>query len=182
MVTNKIDFRSINFSDISLIFKWFNTPHVQKFYSLRSWTEDEVLAKLTPYISGDMPVFGFIILLNGNPIGYLQSYKVSDYPWPKQNLTEDIVKMAMGMDLFIGDESLIGKGLGQQIIEDFIEIHSSAQYQYWIVDPDIKNVSAIECYKKLKFQGHQIIDTEDALKRPTKLMLMILKYKKQDNI
>ena len=94
------------------MFRWFNTPHVQKFYSLRPWTEDEVLVKLTPYISGDKPVSGFIVSLDENPIGYLQSYKVSDYPWPNQNLPEEIVKTAVGMDLFIGDEDFLGKGLG----------------------------------------------------------------------
>lgn len=175
MMKSKIDFRAITFADIPLMLQWFNTPHVQEFYSLRPWTEDEVLAKLTPYISGDKPVSGFMVLLEGNPIGYLQSYKVSDYPWPNQNLAEEIVKSAMGMDLFIGNERLLGKGLGQQIIQTFIKVHVCPQYQYCIVDPDIKNVSAIRCYEKLKFKVHQVIDTEDALQRPTKLKLMILK-------
>ncbi|MFT4059793.1 MAG: GNAT family N-acetyltransferase [Legionella sp.] len=171
----KIDFRSITFSDIPLMFQWFNTPHVQKFYSLRSWTEEEVLAKLAPYICGDKPVSGFIISLDENPIGYLQSYQVSDYPWPNQNLAEEIVRSAMGMDLFIGNEGLLGKGLGQQIIRTFIEAHVCPQYRYCIVDPDLRNVRAIQCYRKLKFKEHQVIDTEDALQHPTKLMLMIIK-------
>ena len=172
---NKIDFRAITFADIALMLRWFNTPHVQEFYSLRPWTEDEVLAQLTPYISGDKPVSGFIVLLDENPIGYVQSYKVSDYPWPNQNLPEGIVKTAAGMDLFIGEKDFFGKGLGQRIIQTFIETYVYPQYQYCIVDPDIRNVPAIRCYEKLKFKEHQIIDTEDALQCPTKLMLMILK-------
>lgn len=171
---NKIDFRAITFVDIPLMFRWFNTPHVQEFYSLRPWTEDEVLVKLTPYISGDKPVSGFIVSLDENPIGYLQSYKASDYPWPNQNLPEEIVKTAVGMDLFIGDEDFLGKGLGQRIIHTFIETHVCPQYKYCIVDPDVRNVPAIRCYERLKFKEHQVIETEDALQRPTKLMLMIL--------
>lgn len=170
-----IDFRAITFDDIPLMLQWFNTPHVQEFYSLRSWTEDEVLAKLTPYISGNKPVSGFMILLDENPIGYLQSYKVSDYPWPNENLTEEIVKNSMGIDLFIGNKDLLRKGMGKRIIRTFIEKCICPQYQYCIVDPDIRNVLAIRCYEKLKFKEHQVIDTEDALKRPTKLKLMILK-------
>lgn len=80
----------MDFSDISLLHQWFNMPHVQAFYSLRSWTEDEVIAKLTPYISREKSVSGFMILLDENPIGYLQSYKVSDYPWPDQDLSEGL--------------------------------------------------------------------------------------------
>lgn len=78
------------------------------------------------------------------------------------------------MDLFIGDEDFLGKGLGQRIIRMFIETHVCPQYKYCIVDPDVRNVPAIRCYERLKFEEHQVIDTEDALQRPTKLMLMIL--------
>ncbi len=175
MNKSTIDFRKITFADIPLMFQWFNTPHVQEFYSLRSWTEDEVLAKLTPYISGDKPVSGFMILLDENPIGYLQSYNVSDYPWPNQNLPEGVVKTSVGMDLFIGSKDFLGKGFGQRIIQVFIETNVCPQYQYCIVDPDIRNLSAIRCYEKLQFQEHQVINTKDALQRPTKLMLMILR-------
>lgn len=175
MNNSTIDFRTIAFNDIPLMLQWFNTPHVQEFYSLRPWTENEVLAKLTPYILGDKPVSGFIVLLNGNPVGYVQSYPVRDYPWPNQNLAEEIVTRAMGMDLFIGNERLSGKGLGQHIIRTFLDTHVCPTYQYCIVDPDIRNVRAIKCYEKLGFKPHQIIDTEDALQHPVKLMLMVLK-------
>lgn len=46
------------------MYLWFNMPHIQQFYSLRSWTEDEVLEKLKPYILGEKPVTGFIIIVN----------------------------------------------------------------------------------------------------------------------
>ena len=103
---NKIIFKALSFPDIPLMDHWFNTSHVQKFYSLRSWTEEEVLAKLTPYISENKPVSGFIVLLDEDPIGYLQSYKVDDYPWPNQNLPEEIVKSAVGI---LGIRIFLGK-------------------------------------------------------------------------
>ncbi len=61
-----------------------------------------------------------------------------------------------------------------QMLRWFNTPHVCPQYQYCIVDPDIRNVPAIRCYERLKFKEHQVIDTEDALQRPTKLMLMIL--------
>lgn len=170
-------FRDLTFDDIPLMHQWFNTQHIQAFYSLRPWTEDEVLAKLTPYISGEKPVSGFIILLDEHPIGYLQSYKVSDYPWPNQNLPEKIVKSAKGIDLFIGNKDLIGKGVGARIIQLFIKHHIAPLYSYCIVDPDVRNISAIRCYEKLKFKKHQVIDIEDACQCPAQLVLMMLKCK-----
>jgi aminoglycoside phosphotransferase (APT) family kinase protein/RimJ/RimL family protein N-acetyltransferase len=172
---NKFSFRPLNLSDIPLICRWFNLPHVMKFYSLRKWTEDEVLKKLKPYISGEQSVSGFIVLMNEKPIGYAQQYKVSDYPWPNQNLPIEIVSRAASMDLFIGDESLFGKGIGQQIIQEFIENKIWPIFQYCIVDPDIRNNVAIKCYENLNFKEHAIINTQDTLGTPVALKLMIIK-------
>ncbi len=113
--------------------------------------------------------------MNEKPIGYVQQYKISDYPWPNQNLTQVIIDNAAGMDLFIADEKECGKGIGSQIINEFIESKIWPQFQYCIVDPDIKNIPAIKCYEKLNFQSHAVIDSEDALCHPVRLNLMILK-------
>lgn len=79
------------------------------------------------------------------------------------------------MDLFIGDEKFIGKGIGRKIIKAFIESKIWSQFQYCVVDPDVKNISAIKCYEKLNFQHYSVINTENELGQPIKLNLMILK-------
>lgn len=85
------------------------------------------------------------------------------------------MKNAQGLDLFIGNRELIGQEWGRRIIKAFIETHISPQYQYCVVDPDVSNEPAIRCYEKLKFKEHKILDTVNALKKPTKLKLMVLK-------
>jgi len=180
---NKFIFRPLSFSDIPLMYNWFNQPHVQKFYSLRQWTEKEVLEKLKLYITGEKPVSGFIVLMGKDSIGYVQQYKISeqyeasDYSWLDQNLSQTVVNNAAGMDLFIGDKKFMGKGIGSEIIKAFIESKMWSQYQYCVVDPDIRNISAIKCYEKLNFQDHAVIDTENELGQSVKLKLMILKLK-----
>ncbi|OGV41970.1 MAG: hypothetical protein A3F46_10210 [Legionellales bacterium RIFCSPHIGHO2_12_FULL_42_9] len=77
--------------------------------------------------------------------------------------------------MFIGDSEWIGKGLGSKSIKTFIDTYVCPEFKYCIVDPDVKNRVAIRCYKKLKFKEHAIIDSVDALQRPTKLKLMLLK-------
>lgn len=168
-----ITFKPLAFSDIPIMHQWFNKPHVQAFYSLRQWIEQEVLEKLKPYILSDNPVNGFIILINQQPIGYVQYYNVKDYPWNNQNLSEDIIEHAAGMDLFIGEERFIGKGLGGEIIKNFLDAMIWPQFQYCIVDPDVNNTAAIRCYEKLHFKEHAIIEAENALKYVTRLKLMI---------
>lgn len=170
-----IKFRPLALADVPLMHQWFNLPHVQRFYSLRAWTAEEVLTKLKPYILGNTPVSGFIILINEEAVGYLQCYKVQDYPWPGQNLTDDVVNHAAGMDLFIGNKSMIGKGLGGRIIQKFLYSHIWPNFQYCLVDPDVTNTAALKCYKKLNFQEHTLIKTVDSLRQSVTLQLMILK-------
>lgn len=167
-------FRKLQLSDVSLVHCWFNLPHVQKFYSLRSWVEEEVLKKLEPYILGIKPVYPFIILINEQPVGYIQYYPVRDFPWPNQDLPQDVVQQSAGMDLFIGEPQLLHKGHGQQIIRQFLKEKIWRHFNYCVVDPEINNQTAIDCYKKLGFANHKIISSENALQKKVKLQLMIL--------
>lgn len=173
---SKITFRSLALSDIPLMHHWFNLPHVRKFYSLRSWTEEEVLEKFKPYILGEKPISGFIVLADKNQIAYIQTCKIAGYrSWGNQNLSEEIIKNSAGLDIFIGEKSMIGKGLGGKIMQEFIENKIWPEFQYCVVDPDIKNTAAIRCYEKLHFKEHTLTETVDALDQPVTLKLMILK-------
>ena len=172
---NKFIFRSLPFSDMPLMHRWFNLPHIQKFYSLRRWTESEVLDKFTPYINGNKPVSGFIAMMNEKPIGYVQQYKISHYPWTNQNLSVEIINAAAGMDVFISDITSVRKGIGSLMVRTFIENQIWPEFCYCIVDPDIRNIAAIRCYKKLNFQEHAVIETTDAVGQTVMLKLMLLK-------
>jgi RimJ/RimL family protein N-acetyltransferase len=174
-IQNQFTFKILELSDIPSMFNWFNLPHVQKFYSLRTWTENEVLEKFKPYILGAKPVLGFIVVMDKKPIGYVQLSRVRDYPWPNQNLPEEVINNAAVMDIFIGDESMIGKGIGGKIIRTFIQNKVWPEFQYCIVDPDLENLAAVRCYEKLGFVEHNSIRTVDAFEQAASLRLMILK-------
>lgn len=174
-----ITFKPLDFSYIPLMYRWFNMPHIQQFYSLRAWTEDEVLIKLKPYINGEKPVTGLIILCDNKPIGYLQYYKVKDYPWPNQILSDEVIRNAAGMDLFIGEPEMVRSGLGQTIISTCLQTIIWPQFKYCLVDPDIHNNAAIKCYQKLGFKVHQTIQTADAINRATQLQLMLLQHREK---
>lgn len=173
-----IQFKALNDSHFDLMLRWFNKPHVQAFYSLRTWTYEEVCQKLEPYIRGEKQISSFIIYLNDHPIGYIQSYPVKDYPWENQDLSEEIIQEAAGFDLFIGEETYLNQGLGKQIIECFLEEHIWPDYQYCIVDPDIRNEASMRLFQKCGFIEHKQIDTQNALKQPARLQLLMKKREK----
>ena len=69
-------------------------------------------------IDGREPTEIFTSELDGSPIGMMQRYRNLDYPdWDQQMQ----VPAAAGIDYFIGESSLVGRGLGPQIISRFVE-------------------------------------------------------------
>jgi Acetyltransferases, including N-acetylases of ribosomal proteins len=168
-----ITFREINMEDIPLIHAWFNEPHVQEFYSLRSWTENEVLDKLLPMIKRKKPLYGYLALMSGVPVGYLQYCAVKDFPWPKQDFDPSIVNRGAGVDFFIGDPTLIGKGLGPKIMARFLDTVIWPHFKFCVVDPDVKNLPSVRMFEKCGFEKHKKIGFQDALGKPASLWLMM---------
>lgn len=159
----------------SKMHKWFNHPHVQQFYSLKSWTEEETNKKLTPYLNSTSSIKGFIVLMNNNPIAYLQYCALAYNPWPDQDFSDEVVLNGVGIDFLIGEPDLVGQGLGSNIIEYFLKEIIWPHYQYCIADPDIKNIASIKTLEKCDFVIHKKIKTTDTLDRSVTLQLMIKK-------
>lgn len=178
MTNREITFISLNEEHFPLIHVWFNKLHVQTFYSLRAWTIEDVRQKLTPYLQSMGDIKCYIVFLGKKPVGYLQCYPVKKHPWDNQDLSEDIVQDSAGLDLFIGEEELIGKGLGCQILKTFLKMHIWPHYRYCLADPDIRNEASLRLFKKSGFRECQLIKSADALKRPVTLQLFI---KERDN-
>lgn len=168
-----ITFRPITIDDISLMHRWFNEPHVQKFYSLRNWSQKEVLDKLLPSIEHKTPLFGFIVLFQNEPIGYLQYCKLKDFPWPDQDFEIVIEDEGCGLDIFIGSPLFIGKGLGSKIISQFLDTIIWPQFQFCVVDPDENNKASIKLFETCGFKLHKKIQSKNALGNPQTLLLMI---------
>jgi aminoglycoside 6'-N-acetyltransferase len=172
-MSTSISFHPLDETHFSLIHRWFNQLHVQKFYSFRSWTLEEVEKKLTPYLRNEKGIQAFIIYFGKMPFGYIQSCPIKEHPWEDQALSDDIVQEAAGVDLFIGEEALLYQGFGQQIIESFLKEHVWPYYRYCLTDPDIQNEASMRLFQKCGFRKHKEIETLDALKRKAVLQLFI---------
>jgi len=175
MTNAEISFIPLTEEHFSLLRTWFNKPHVQAFYSLRTWTNEDVRQKLPPYIQGVGDMKCYIIFVDKKPMGYLQCYPVKKHPWDNQNLPDEIVQDSVGLDLFIGEEESIGKGLGSQFLNAFLRKHIWPHYRYCLADPDIRNEASLRLFKKCGFKEYQLISSTDALKRIITLQLFIKK-------
>jgi aminoglycoside 6'-N-acetyltransferase len=126
-----------------------------------------------PYVQGQKQIKCYIIFHNEHPIGYIQSYSLKDYPWENQDLDTKVIQEAAGIDLFIGEERCVGKGLGSEIINRFLEKYIWPSYRYCLADPDIRNEISLRLFQKCGFTEHKQILSKDALQRKVSLQLVI---------
>jgi aminoglycoside 6'-N-acetyltransferase len=110
-----IEFRPLGEEDLPLLRDWLRRDHV------RLWWRDpieEAVEECRVAIEGREPTAYYLIVLEGRPVGMIQTYLASDYPeW------EEIVQVGdgvAGVDLLIGEADLVGRGLGPRILAEFV--------------------------------------------------------------
>ena len=140
------------------MYEWFNRPHMKKWWGRgRGRSFEEVEMKYGPRVDGKERVFGYIVEIDGKPAGYIQYYPVSDFlpDGVTQNdngLFQIYSKKEMaGLDVFIGEESLVGKGYGTGIIRAFLDEVVFPKYRVVVIDPQAANKRAIRVYEKCGF-------------------------------
>lgn len=113
---------------------------------------DAVRAKYLPYVSGVEPTRSFVILVDDGPIGYIQTYRIADYP--EYAACIDVSEAAAGLDLYIGEASHLHRGLGPQIIRAFLRqvVFVEAEIESCIIGPALTNRAAIRAYEKAGFR------------------------------
>ncbi|KTD52888.1 GNAT family N-acetyltransferase [Legionella quateirensis] len=150
-------FNSLNHNDLTLIYQWFQEPFVNRWYARgKHWSFEAIREKYEPRILGQENVPSFIIYKDEIPIGFIQYYQFEHgFPegiYGRHNLLFKQYKQAdlVGIDLFIAEQNMRGKGFGVKIINQFIKdflIGFSAA----VVDPQALNSNAIKCYEQSGF-------------------------------
>jgi RimJ/RimL family protein N-acetyltransferase len=139
----------------SLMYDWLRRPHVAEWRDNPPSLE-EVVEKYV-HRSGVDP---YIVHLDGRPIGFIQSYVAAgtgDGWWPE--VTDPGVR---GIDQFIGEEELIGQGVGTAVARAFvIHLLEDPAVTMLQVDPKPNNARAIRCYEKAGFQPESVVETPD---------------------
>lgn len=96
---------------------------------------DGLERKYGPRIGGAEATRVYIIEPEGRPIGWIQWYRWSDYPKHAAQLEAE--QNAAGIDLSIGELSLIGLGIGSTAIRQFIfEVISHNPAIIALTDPE----------------------------------------------
>jgi aminoglycoside 6'-N-acetyltransferase len=164
-----IEFQPLRKDYLPLLRDWLTREHV------RRWWRDpiESLAEYEQAIDGLDPTDHYLILLDGRPVGMIETYLVSDHPeW------EAIVQVGegvAGVDLLIGEEELIGRGLGPQALEAFVKdvVFANPGTHACVASVDEANRRSWRAFEKAGF--HHVRDVEeDGL--PHRLMRLDRRY------
>jgi aminoglycoside 6'-N-acetyltransferase len=126
-------FRPLIRDDFSLLATWLGAPHVHRW-----WREDHdpatIEARYGPGVDGTDPGEVFVVERDGQPIGLIQRYRFDDNPaWQESLRVAGTPRDAVGIDYLIGEEGLLGGGLGPALIGQFLT-------ETWIRYPDISAV------------------------------------------
>jgi aminoglycoside 6'-N-acetyltransferase len=137
---------------LPMIRRWLETPEVARW-----WGDPDEQYEL---VSGDLDhpdMDQFIVTRDEQSFGYIQCYALS--AWNQGFGTQP--QAARGIDQFIGEPAMIGRGHGSRFIRQFTDRLFASGIPRVLTDPDPKNTPAVRAYTKAGFQSERIIDTPD---------------------
>jgi len=151
-------FRPMLEADMPLVQRWLIEPHVAEW-----WHDPETLQ----YVSGDLDhpdLAQFIVTQESRPFAYLQCYQIGEWhdsfgPQPAGT---------RGLDQFIGEADMLGRGHGSAFVRAFIDRLFAAGVPRIVIDPRPDNPRAIRAYEKAGFEPQHRIVTPDG---PALLMI-----------
>jgi RimJ/RimL family protein N-acetyltransferase len=156
--SDRISFRPLRSSGLPLLHRWLNAPHVARWWYGDDTSWRGVVEEYTRYIEGREPVEPYLILHDDRPIGYIQAYLVSDDE-EYAGLVEVEVEDSAGVDMFIGEEEYLYRGLGGEILRRFLVevVFRDERVRVCVIGPESKNVAAIRAYEKAGFRFFKTI-------------------------
>ena len=146
------EFRAMTADDLPQVLRWLALPHVAQW-----WGEP---AEEFSLVSGDLthPAMDqYIVATDGKPFAYLQCYDLTAWNVGFGEQPQG----TRGIDQFIGDPEMIGRGHGSAFIRGFVDGLLAAGMPRAVTDPDPANARAIRAYEKAGFHRDRMVDTPD---------------------
>lgn len=106
--------------DLPLLAAWLGRPHVARW-----WREPSDLAAVKQgygrLATGRDRTEAFIVHLSDRQIGYVQRYLIDQHPDWRESIQKALGRSGgIGIDYLIGESELTGRGLGPQMVRQFV--------------------------------------------------------------
>jgi aminoglycoside 6'-N-acetyltransferase len=164
-------------ADFGLLVRWRALPHVHEWWEPDHPAPDldEVRAFYGPRSRAEDPTTSCIIELDGTPIGYLQFYRWLAWPEEAEALEVGADADTFGIDLFIGEPDLIGRGVGTLVVSlicDHLERDHGATSV--ALTTETTNLRAQRAYEHAGFEKvREVLDTDTREGRRMRCWLMV---------
>jgi RimJ/RimL family protein N-acetyltransferase len=155
----RFTFRPLTRDDLALLASWLRRPHVAAWWGAPG-SDDDVRREYEPELASDVAWLR-LACLDGDPVGFAQIYDVMrcDPEWWRDETDPG----ARGIDLFLADEALLGRGLGTTMIAALVEHVFSTDPRATKVqaDPSPDNARAIRAFEKAGLRRLGEVTTPD---------------------
>lgn len=148
-----ISFRPVTAADLTKLRAWMEQAHWREW-----WGDTETeLGYIADMIEGRDTTRPFVFQVDGVDFGYIQYWKIGDNlmePWLSQApWMTALPKHTIGVDLSIGDEKDVSKGVGSAVLKAFAKRLVEQGHEKIIIDPDCRNKRAVRAYEKAGFRA-----------------------------
>jgi aminoglycoside 6'-N-acetyltransferase len=144
MNMNSLKLRPVTVDDAQLLKSWDEKPHIIKSNPNDKWDWNEELRNPPPGMKQ------WIAGAGGRPIGFLQ---IMDPALDESRYWGNTGEGYRAIDIWIGEESELGKGYGTKMMKLAVERCFSVQDVHTIlIDPLASNTKAHRFYERLGFQ------------------------------
>ncbi|HET9050149.1 MAG TPA: GNAT family N-acetyltransferase [Candidatus Dormibacteraeota bacterium] len=144
--------------------EWRNRPHVREWWDPDDppMTLAQVEAEHGPSLKGSGPDRLFIIEVDSVPVGFVQSYPWSAYAGELADLGLTVPDGAWGLDIFIGDEAHVGRGVGTRVVRMLGDhLFATEDASALAFGVDLRNLRARRAYERAGLVGTvEYLDTD----------------------
>ena len=143
--------------DYASFVRWRNEPHVAEWWTTDDeptpTTFDRVVEDYGPRTEDAAWVTGCFILVGDRPIGYTQFYPWSGAAEEGREMGVPDVENSYGLDIFIGEPDLVGRGLGSRAVA-LLSRHLFDAHDATVValTTPVENVRAHRAYERAGFR------------------------------
>jgi aminoglycoside 6'-N-acetyltransferase len=144
-------FRPMTRDDFEMARRWLQTPEVQRW-----WVDEAGEVGLDEDDLDEPDLRMWIVSFDGRPFAYLQDY--APHAWDGHHFAS-LPAGSRGIDQFIGEPEMIGRGHGTGLIRAHVERLFAEGAPAVGTDPDPDNARAIRAYEKAGFTRGEVQDT-----------------------
>lgn len=168
---NRVTFRDFDLPQaLPDLLRWLGDPDVRPWYDEGELTAANIAERFAPRAG----IHCYVIVIDDQPAGYIQTYRIGDEPEYQQQI--DVDPDAVATDLFIGEAAYRNRGWGTVVLRVFLEriVFGEMGASLAMIAPDPKNLRAVRSYEKVGFRQAKTVYVEDEHPGNTGVELIML--------